>query len=128
MTSMVSGNASIDTFASTLFPKEWIREHTDYIQKNIALPMNKVSKESLQLQFEANSKWTGTCNRLSTITKPTLVVTGTEDITSPPVNSLRIAEKIPGAWLVQIKGGGHGVMFQYPQQFTSILEAFFSVT
>jgi pimeloyl-ACP methyl ester carboxylesterase len=90
--------------------------------------MDKVSKESLQLQFEANSKWTGTCNRLSTITRPTLVVTGTEDITSPPVNSLRIAEKIPGAWLVQIKGGGHGVMFQYPQRFTSILEAFFSVT
>jgi pimeloyl-ACP methyl ester carboxylesterase len=128
MTSMVSGNASIDTFASTLFPNEWIREHTDYIQKNIASPMNKVSKESLQLQFEANSKWTGTCNRLSTITRPTLVITGTEDITSPPVNSLRIAEKIPGAWLVQIKGGGHGVMFQYPQRFTSILEAFFSVT
>ena len=76
-----------------------MREHTDYIQKNIALPMDKVSKESLQLQFEANSKWTGTCNRLSTITKPTLVIAEAEDITSPPVNSLRIAEKIPGAGL-----------------------------
>jgi hypothetical protein len=32
-----------------------------------------------------------------------------------------IAGKIPGAWLVQIRGGGgHGVMFQYPDQFTSI--------
>jgi len=127
MTSMVSGNATIDTFASTLFPNEWIREHTDYIQRNLVLPMDKVSKESLKLQFEANSKWTGTCNRLSTITKPTLVISGTEDITSPPVNSVRIAEKIPGAWLVQIKGGGHGVMFQYPQQFASILETFLSV-
>jgi pimeloyl-ACP methyl ester carboxylesterase len=128
MTSMISGNASIDVFASTLFPKEWIIEHTDYIQKNIALPMDKVSKQSLQLQFEANSKWAGTCNRLSTITKPTLVITGTEDITSPPVNSLRIAEKIPGAWLVQIRGGGHGVMFQYPEEFTAVLETFLSVS
>ena len=90
--------------------------------------MDKVSKESLQLQFEANSKWTGTCNRISTITKPTLVITGTEDITSPPANSFLMAEKIPGAWLVQIKGGGHGVMFQYPQEFTAIVETFFSVT
>jgi pimeloyl-ACP methyl ester carboxylesterase len=59
-----------------------------------------------------------------------LVITGTEgDITSPPANSLMIAEKIPGAWLVQIKGGGgHGVMFQYPQQFISVLESFLSVT
>jgi pimeloyl-ACP methyl ester carboxylesterase len=128
MTSMISGNASIDIFASTLFPKEWIREHADYIQRNIALPMDKVSKQSLQLQFEATSKWAGTCSRLSTITKPTLVITGTEDITSPPLNSLRIAEKIPGAWLVQIKGGGHGLMFQYPQQFALILETFLSVS
>jgi pimeloyl-ACP methyl ester carboxylesterase len=90
--------------------------------------MDKVSKESLQLQFEANSKWTGTSNRLSAITKPTLTITGTEDITSPPVNSLRMAEKIPGAWLVQIKGGGHGVMFQYPQEFTAVVETFLSVT
>lgn len=83
MTSMISGNASADTFLSTLFPKEWIREHTDYIQKNFVFPMDKVSKESLQRQFEATSKWGGTCNKLSTITKPTLVITGTEDITSP---------------------------------------------
>jgi pimeloyl-ACP methyl ester carboxylesterase len=128
MTSMISGNASADTFLSTLFPKEWIREHTDYIQKNFVFPMGKVSKESLQRQFEATSKWGGTCNKLSTITKPTLVITGTEDITSPPANSLRIAEKIPGAWFVQIKGGGHGLMFQYPQQFSSVLETFLSVT
>jgi pimeloyl-ACP methyl ester carboxylesterase len=53
-----------------------------------------------------------------------LVIAGNEDLTSPPANSIMIAQKIPGAWLVQIKGGGHGVMFQYPQQFTSILETF----
>ena len=128
LTSMISGNASTDTFLSTLFPREWIQQHTDYIQKNFVFPMGKVSKESLQRQFEATSKWSGVCNKLSSITKPTLVITGTEDITSPPANSLMIAQKIPGAWLVQIKGGGHGVMFQYPQQFTAVLETFLSVT
>ena len=128
LTSMISGNASADTFLSTLFPREWIQQHTDYIQKNFVFPMGKVSKESLQRQFEATSKWSGVCNKLSSITKPTLVLTGTEDITSPPANSLVIAQKIPGAWLVQIKGGGHGVMFQYPQQFTAVLETFLSVT
>ncbi len=125
---MISGNASADTFLSTLFPKQWIQQHTDYIQKNFVFPMGKVSKESLQRQFEATSKWTGVCNRLPSITKPTLVITGSEDITSPPANSILIVEKIPGAWLVQIKGGGHGVMFQYPQQFASILETFLSIT
>jgi pimeloyl-ACP methyl ester carboxylesterase len=127
---MVSGNASIDTFLSTLFSKEWIEQHTDYIQKNLVpmLPMGKVSKESLQLQLEATGKWSGTCNKLSSITKPTLVITGTDDITSPPANSLMIAEKIPGAWFVQIKGGGHGLIVQYPQQSTAVLETFLSVS
>lgn len=64
MTSMISGNATVNIFASTLFPKEWIREHADYIHKDIGVPMDKISKRSLQLQFEANSKWAGTCNRL----------------------------------------------------------------
>ena len=39
-----------------------------------------------------------------------------------------LAEKIPGAWLVQISGGGHYVMSQYPEQFTAMLETFLSVT
>ena len=57
-----------------------------------------------------------------------LIITGSEDITSPPANSLMTAEKILGAWLVQINGGRHGVMFQDPQQFASILETFLSLT
>jgi hypothetical protein len=65
--------------------------------------MGKVSQQRLQHQFEATSKCTGTCNRLSTITKLTLVITGTEDITSPPANSIMTTENIPRVWLVQIK-------------------------
>src|SRR6476620_12425566 len=57
--SIVSGNASADTFAFTLFPKEWIKEHADFIQKNLAPDMAKVSKESLQHQYESISKWSG---------------------------------------------------------------------
>jgi pimeloyl-ACP methyl ester carboxylesterase len=95
---------------------------------NFVFHMGKSSKENLQRQFEATSKWVGACDRLSSITKPTLVITGSEDITSPPANSILMAEKIPGAWLVQIKGGSHGVMFQYHQQFASILETFLSTT
>jgi pimeloyl-ACP methyl ester carboxylesterase len=55
-------------------------------------------------------------------------VAGTDDIIVPPAYSIPLVEKIPGAWLVQIKGGGHGLMYQYPQQFTAVLETFLSVT
>lgn len=84
----------------------------------------QLPKESIQHQAEVAPGWIGTCDRLSSITKPTLIITGTDDVTSPSANSLVLAEKIPGAWLVQIKGGGHGVMYQYPNKFSRVLLTF----
>ena len=46
----------------------------------------------------------------------------------PYVNSLKIVEKIPGAWLVQIKNAGHAVMDQYPQEIGNILNTFLLTT
>jgi pimeloyl-ACP methyl ester carboxylesterase len=123
MKSMMSGNASKDTFLSALFPKEWIKANDAYVQKFISL-MTLPPKESIQHQAEVSLNWKGTCDMLSSITKPTLIITGTDDVTSPSTNSLMLAEKIPGAWLVQIKGGGHGVMYQYPDKFSRVLLTF----
>jgi pimeloyl-ACP methyl ester carboxylesterase len=39
-----------------------------------------------------------------------------------------MAELIPGAWFVQINGGGHGLMYQYPEQFSSIVQTFLQNT
>jgi pimeloyl-ACP methyl ester carboxylesterase len=125
--SMVFGNATEEVFLHTLFPEDWIQNNTEYIENEFILPMGKVSAENLQLQSAAAGMW-NSCERLSDISKPTLVLTGTQDITSPPMNSIVLAEKIPGAWLVQINGGGHGLMFQYPDKFAEVVETFLGVT
>jgi pimeloyl-ACP methyl ester carboxylesterase len=127
MKSMMSGNASKDTFLSALFPKEWIKANAAYVQKFISL-MTLPPKESIQHQAEVSLNWNGTCDLLPSITKPTLIITGTDDVTSPPANSLMLAQKIPGAWLVQIKGGGHGAMYQYPEEFSKVLLTFLDTT
>jgi hypothetical protein len=44
----------------------------------------------------------------------------------PHVNSLKIAEKIPGAWLVQ--NAGHAVPDQYSDEIAKILNTFLSTT
>ena len=49
-----------------------------------------------------STNWSGVCSQLPNISKPTLVMTGTEDFTILTANSLIIAGKIAGAWLVQI--------------------------
>ena len=126
--SMVSGNATKELFLHTLFPQDWIQNNTEYIENEFIFPMGKSSSENLQLQSASAGRWSGTCERLADISAPTLVVTGTQDITSPSANSIRLADKIPGAWLVQIEAGGHGLMFQYPEKFSKIVETFFAVT
>src|SRR5215207_1640988 len=92
--SMILGNASKDLFLSTLFPKEWINENIEYIEKNFVFPMGKLSTQNLLRQSEAAGKWEA-CDRLSNIDSSTLVVSGTEDITAPPANSVMMAERIP---------------------------------
>jgi pimeloyl-ACP methyl ester carboxylesterase len=63
------------------------------------------------------------------LNKPTLVITGTDDnLYQPLVNSLKIAEKIPGAWLVQIKNAGHGVLIHYPAEVDKIMNTFLSTS
>lgn len=57
-----------------------------------------------------------TCDRLSDITAPTLVITGDSDRAIPPGNSTVLAEKIPNAQLEIIDNAGHAFCFSHPQQ------------
>jgi pimeloyl-ACP methyl ester carboxylesterase len=79
--------------------------------------------------WEDNPTWSGACDELAKLNKPTLVITGTDDnVYQPHVNSLKIAEKIPGAWLVQIKNAGHAVVDEYPAEVGKIMNTFLSTT
>jgi pimeloyl-ACP methyl ester carboxylesterase len=89
----------------------------------IANNQNNVGKH-----WEDNPNWTGACDELAKTARPTLVITGTDDNNyQPHVNSLKIVEKIPGAWLVQIKDAGHAVMDQYPEEIGKIVNTFLSM-
>ena len=92
-----------------------------------------VLSTTLKKQFETNESWlsknwTGVCDQLQKLTEPTLIITGTEDKAVPADNSLVLIDKIPVSWLVQIKDAGHGLMYQYPETFTSIVKTFLNLT
>jgi pimeloyl-ACP methyl ester carboxylesterase len=57
-----------------------------------------------------------------------LVITETNDVIIPSVNSTITARKIPGAWLVQIRGAGHALISPYPDDFNKVLQTFLSTT
>jgi pimeloyl-ACP methyl ester carboxylesterase len=85
-------------------------------------------KQFNAVQDWLSKNWTGVCNQVQNISIPTMIMTGTEDVAVPAANSLILVQKIPSAWLVQIKGAGHGLMYQYPEQFSEIVKTFLENT
>ena len=115
---------------SVTFPLSWIKSHPYF---TFPQPKETISPSTLKQQFNIvedwfATNWSGVCGRLSKISIPTLVITGTEDVAVPAANSLIIAAKIPGSWLVQIKGAGHGLMHQYPEKLSKVLQTFLTTT
>jgi pimeloyl-ACP methyl ester carboxylesterase len=118
----------------------WIKLHPESLEgfENITslqqmkpgLPPEIVNNQNnVGKHWEDNPNWSGACDELAKSAKPMLVITGTDDnLYQPHVNSLKIVEKIPGAWLVQIKDAGHAVMDQYPDEISKILNTFLSTT
>jgi pimeloyl-ACP methyl ester carboxylesterase len=114
----------------------WIRLHPESV-KNLPTAQevfSKISPDTLRGQYNAGigweaTNWNGACEELAKIAKPTLLIAGTDDnLYQPHVNSLILAGKIPGAWLIQIKDAGHAVMAQYPDKINKILQTFLSTS
>ena len=108
-----------------ILPGEWMAAHPD-IMSYFPQVTGTSSPESVQRQYQAIGEWVehGTYARLPEIQSSTLIMTGTEDILTPPENSFVMGERINGSWVVQMKGGGHGVMYQYPAEMSKIIRTF----
>jgi pimeloyl-ACP methyl ester carboxylesterase len=116
----------------------WIRLHPESakVPENMTFQQMKPGLPPAVMNSQFNighaweaTNWSGACGELGKLDKPTLVIVGTNDsLYVPHVNSLIIAEKIPGAWLVQIKNAGHAIVNQYPAELGKIMNTFLSAT
>lgn len=111
--------------ADMIFPQQWKKEHPNYVSYMPIVPIPNL--RAIQLEGQAISTWKGTCGRLPSISKSTLVIVGTDDVIVPPAYSLPLVEKISGAWFIQINGGGHGLMYQYPEKLSRIILTFLEI-
>jgi pimeloyl-ACP methyl ester carboxylesterase len=77
-----------------------------------------VSNETIHAQVVAITKW-GLMDStpLTSITQPTLVVNGDEDVMAPITGSVSLFKKLPNAKLSIFPDSGHGGIFQYRQEF-----------
>ena len=105
------------------FQEDWIQNNSEYL-KNFPVTREPLNHEIFKLQGEAYMNWNGSYNIINNIRIPTLIIVGTDDAVTLPINSVRLAQKIPGAWLIQIKDAGHGLMYQHPIKFSKIIQLF----
>ncbi len=109
------GYVPFEEFLAILFPPAWMKAHPDYWQ-SVPLLKQRFHPWRIARQNRAYEEWPGVYEELPAIEAPVLVITGTEDVSTPPENADLLVGRISGARLVRFRGAGHGLMYQYPDE------------
>jgi pimeloyl-ACP methyl ester carboxylesterase len=122
----------VKTLLTISMGSAWIELHPNFLETIpsdidlfAGIPPNTIKQQNDIAQYWQATNWSGVCDELTKVSNPTLIITGTHDINVPSGNSLVIAGKIPGAWLVQIKDAGHALFDQYPENHKLYYKHFF---
>lgn len=107
-----------------LLPPAWITANLPYVTRIFSRPMEPTSPEALEWQRTAIGAWAGVFEQLPEMGQPALIVTGTDDLITPPGNATLLANEIPGSWLIRLAGAGHGAMYQEPKRLAALVSLF----
>ena len=106
-----------DRTLKLMFTKDFLDANEDYVknfkERYLRAP---ISEANTLRQFIACAK-ADTYDRLPEIKNQTLIATGTDDPLIPPQNSRILADRIPGAKLIEYKGCSHGFISQAHDAF-----------
>ncbi len=92
--------------------KEWLEK----IQSNHKVGITKATMGVIERQ--------GVYDQLGSITTPTLIVVGDEDVATPYKKSERMHFAIAGSKLAVIKGAGHTSTVEEPEQVNTVISKF----
>ncbi|WP_204041159.1 alpha/beta fold hydrolase [Acrocarpospora phusangensis] len=87
-----------------------------------AMPATELQMATTIEQWDADLRH-DTHDRLGSITAPTLVIAGEQDLLTPPWQAKAVADAIPGAELEILDGPGssHALAFERPVEFLSLV-------
>jgi pimeloyl-ACP methyl ester carboxylesterase len=101
----------------------WERRHLR--KTNVDPP---TSPQTMEAQLAALTEWGQVkgerFTELKSITQPTLIVNGSNDVMIPTINSFTLSQHIPNAQLIIYPNSGHASLFQYPELFLSHAQTF----
>lgn len=121
-----NSDGSIRSYLATNYPRtacaqragrEFIRRLTTSVNTG-RYPSETTPARTYNAMVEAEDPWlesSSNIRALTGISTPTLVITGSQDVVTPPENSRIIAQAIQGARLVLVPRSGHSFLFQKPE-------------
>ncbi len=100
------------------------REHNPDAEDTVRLLIKRQSPAAIRDAIVRMMERPDSHALLPTITVPTLVVVGDEDVLTPPAESEAMVAALPNATLVQISGAGHLANIEQAQAFEASVEDF----
>jgi len=107
------------------FPQDFLNEHPD-LSDVFPPPSHPVNIPAILRQMDAIGAWAISDEALASISKPVLLLTGEEDGITPVEDGEVLASHLPDATCVRVPGGGHGMMYQVPDQIAALSLDFLS--
>jgi 3-oxoadipate enol-lactonase len=101
-----------------LYAESFLRDHPDEVDADRRAVVRRHDGE--RLQAIASRRWDA-FDRLGELTRPVLVLHGSEDRLVDPANASILAERIRGARLVILDGAGHAYHSEMPERADAIV-------
>jgi pimeloyl-ACP methyl ester carboxylesterase len=110
--------------AELICERSFAQDAPEELRRFAVAEMMKNSPGVLHGDFTACDRF-DIMDQVQAIGNPTLVICGDQDVLTPIKYSRFLADKIAGARLEIVKGAGHMVMQERPEEFNKKIEAFF---
>ena len=117
----------LETFFLWIYSRGWHEDGTvdRLIEDTLESPLAQ-DADGFYAQVQACIDWEGAAARLRSVTIPTLVIAGDEDLVCPPRFSHAIRAVMPHAQVAVIRGGAHQPFQEKPDEYNAIVAAFWA--
>ena len=112
---------ALEKFIPLTLSPAWVTTHLEVFKK--IFPPSPIPPYASKLFTQAVQEH-DTWDLLPTISTPTLVIHGSEDLVVPTANASLLAKRIPGAELSLIKGGRHIYHVEFREEASRVVNEF----
>jgi len=120
----LQGTSAIADLQLPRLISDYTRQHSPEVERRVRQMIAAATPQGIAAASRGMAQRADSSDLLSSITCPTLVLVGEQDVLTPPQLAQEYATKIPGAQFVVIPHAGHLSNLEQPQAFLQAVSGF----